>query len=110
MEGVLDFSLPRLRRLELYFARVKMGSLTRQVVVVPITSGPSQAKGTDGSSGLPCKYYKDTLTSSFHCLPHQHYQWVSYPLYPSFVVSSFHQSIGCPLGLSFSHCVHLTFG
>jgi hypothetical protein len=64
-EGVLGYPLSSSRRLELYFSRVEMGSLTRQVVVVPITSGPPQAEGTDGSGGLPCKDYKDTLTSSF---------------------------------------------
>jgi hypothetical protein len=58
-----------------------------------ITCRPPQAEGTDGSGGLPCKDYKDTLTSSFQCLPDQHYRWVSYPPYPYFIVSSFRQVV-----------------
>jgi hypothetical protein len=65
MEGVLDCPLPCSRRLELDFSHLETDSLTWQVVVVPITSGPPQAEGTDGLGGLPYKDYKDTSTSSF---------------------------------------------
>jgi hypothetical protein len=87
-----------------------MGSLTHQAIAVPITFGPLQDEGTDGSGGLPCKDYKYTLISYFQCFPHQHYRWVSYPPYPFFIVSYFHQAIGWPLGLSFAHFLHPTFG
>jgi hypothetical protein len=73
MEGVPDCPLPCSKRLELNFSHVEMGSLTQQVVAVPITSGPLQAEGTGESDGLLCKDYMDTLTSYFLCFPCQHY-------------------------------------
>jgi hypothetical protein len=87
-----------------------MGLLTQQVVVAPITFGPPQAEGTGESGGLPCTGYMDTSTSSFLCFPRQHYWYISYPPYPSFIVFSFHQAVGWPLGLSIAQCVHPTFG
>jgi hypothetical protein len=76
---------------------------------VPINSGPPQAEATSESGGLLCKDYMDTLTYSFLCCPHHHYWWVSYPPYPYFIVSSFLQVVGWPLGLSITHCVHPMF-
>jgi hypothetical protein len=72
-EGVPNRPLPRLKRLELNFFHAKMDSLTWKSIVVPINSGPPQAKGTGESNGLLCKDYRDTLSSSFQCFPHQHY-------------------------------------
>jgi len=40
MEGFPDYPHPRLKRLELNFSHVEMGSLTQQVVVAPITYEP----------------------------------------------------------------------
>ena len=68
-EGFPDYPLPCSKRLELNFSHVEMGLLTRQSIVVPITSGPLQAKSTGELDGLPCKDYKDTSTSSFLCFP-----------------------------------------
>jgi hypothetical protein len=73
MEGVPNYPLPHSKRLGLKFSHVEMNSLTWQVVVVPITYGPLQAKGIGDSGGLSCKDYIDTSTSSFMCFPHQHY-------------------------------------
>jgi hypothetical protein len=68
-EGVPEYPLSHLRRHELKYAHVEMGSLLRQAVVGPITSRPMQAEGTGESDGLPCKYYIDTLTSYFLYFP-----------------------------------------
>jgi hypothetical protein len=50
-----------------------MDSSTRQVTVVPITSGPLEVEGTSDSDGLPFKDYKDTSNFSFQCFPRQHF-------------------------------------
>jgi hypothetical protein len=109
MKGVPDCPHPRSQRLELNFSHEEMGSLTLQVVVVPITFGPPRVEGTGESGGLPCKGYMDTSTFFSLCFPRQHCWWVSYPPYPSFIVSSFRQPVGWILGLSIAHCVHPTF-
>jgi hypothetical protein len=69
MEGVPDYPIPCLKRHELNFSHVEMGSLIRQALAVPINFGPPQAEGTGESDGLPCKDYTDTSTSSFLCSP-----------------------------------------
>jgi hypothetical protein len=85
-----------------------MGSLTLQVVVAPITFGPPRVEGTGESGGLPRRGCMDTSTSFSLCFPHQHYWWVSYPPYPSFIVFSSLRPAGWPLGSSIAHCVHPT--
>jgi hypothetical protein len=69
MEGVLDFPLPQLKRLELNFFHVEMGLLKWQAVSMPITSRPLQVEGTGESDGLSCKDYMHTLTYYFICCP-----------------------------------------
>jgi hypothetical protein len=86
-----------------------MGLLTQQAITVPVTFGPPQAQGIGESDGLPCKGYVDNSAFFSLCFPHQHYWWVSYPPYPSLVVSSFHHPIGWPSILSIVDCVHITF-
>jgi hypothetical protein len=73
MEGVPDWPPLHSKRLELYFSHVETGSLTHQAATMPITSEPSQSKGTGESGGLPFKDYMDTSTFPFQCFPHQHY-------------------------------------
>jgi hypothetical protein len=86
-----------------------MDWLTQQVVVVSQTFGPLQVGDIGGSGGLPCTGCTDTSPSVSQCFPRQHYQWVSYPPYPSFIVFSFLQAVGWPLDLSIALCVHPTF-
>jgi hypothetical protein len=75
---------------------------------VKITFGPLRVEGTGELGGLPCRDCTDTLTSFSLCFLHHHYWWVSYPLYPSFVVFSSLWPTGWPLGLSIARCVHST--
>jgi hypothetical protein len=105
MEGVPDFPHPHSKRIELIFSHEEIGSLTKEVFAAPVTFGPPQAEGTGESGGLLCKGYMDTSTLFSLCFPHQHCWWVSYPPYPSFIVSYFHQVIGWPSGLSTAQCV-----
>jgi hypothetical protein len=67
-----------------------MGSLTQQVVVVPITFRPPQDERTCELGALLCKVYMDTSTLFSLSFLSQHYWWVSYPSYPYFVVSFFY--------------------
>jgi hypothetical protein len=58
--------------------------------------GHLQAGDIGGSGGLLHTGCMDTSPFVSHCFSHQHYRWVSYPPYPSFVVFSFLQAVGWP--------------
>jgi hypothetical protein len=70
---------------------------------------PLQARDIGGSGGLPRTGCMDTSPSISQCFPRQHYQWVSYPPYPSFIVFSFLRAARWPLDLSIALYVHMTF-
>jgi hypothetical protein len=89
MKGVPDFPHPHSQRIELNFSHVEMGFLTQQVVVVLVTFGPPQVKGTCELDVPLCKGYTDTSNFFSLYFPRKHYWWVSYPPYSYFAVSSF---------------------